>query len=70
MIIDIVDLASGALKAKDTDDKLAVDAINVVMDFCDHAASLFDAVAQVSACVPYHKKWWLLLTPLSAPTGC
>jgi hypothetical protein len=47
MIIDIVDLASGALKAKE-DDKLAVDAINVVMDFCDHAASLFDAVAQVS----------------------
>ena len=48
MIIDIVDLASGALKAKEKDDKLAVDAINVVMDFCDHAASLFDAVAQVS----------------------
>jgi hypothetical protein len=48
MIIDIVDLASGALKAKEADDKLAVDAINVVMDFCDHAASLFDAVAKVS----------------------
>jgi hypothetical protein len=48
MIIDIVDLASGALKAKEADDKLAVDAINVVMDFCDHAASLFDAVANVS----------------------
>jgi hypothetical protein len=48
MIIDIVDLASGALKAKEADDKLAVDAINVVMEFCDHAASLFDAVAKVS----------------------
>lgn len=48
MIIDIVDLASAALKSKskDKDDKVAVDAINVVMDFMDHAASLFDAVAQ------------------------
>lgn len=46
MIIDIVDLASVALKAKDKDEKVAVDAINVVMDFMDHAASLFDAVAE------------------------
>lgn len=48
MIIDIVDLASIALKSKDKDEKVAVDAINVVMDFMDHAASLFDAVAEVS----------------------
>jgi hypothetical protein len=46
MIIDIVDLANAALKGKDKDDKVAVDAINVVMDFMDHAASLFDAVAE------------------------
>ena len=46
MIIDIVDLASATLKGKDTDDKVTVDAINVVMDFMDHAASLFDAVAE------------------------
>ncbi|KAL7479253.1 hypothetical protein ACHAW6_005002 [Cyclotella cf. meneghiniana] len=46
MIIDIVDLASSTLKAKDKDEKLTVDAINVVMDFMDHAASLFDAVAK------------------------
>eukprot|EP00579_Thalassiosira_antarctica_P005119 CAMPEP_0201884950 /NCGR_PEP_ID=MMETSP0902-20130614/17641_1 /ASSEMBLY_ACC=CAM_ASM_000551 /TAXON_ID=420261 /ORGANISM="Thalassiosira antarctica, Strain CCMP982" /LENGTH=919 /DNA_ID=CAMNT_0048413971 /DNA_START=32 /DNA_END=2791 /DNA_ORIENTATION=- len=49
MIIDIVDLASSTLKVKkneDEDDKITVDAINVVMDFMDHAASLFDAVAE------------------------
>ena len=46
MIIGIVDLASAALKSKDKEDKVAVDAINVVMDFMDHAASLFDAVAE------------------------
>lgn len=49
MIIDIVDLASSTLKGKNKDDKVAVDAINVVMDFMDHAASLFDAVAKVSS---------------------
>ena len=46
MIIDIVDLASSTMKGKDKDDKKAVEAINVVMDFMDHAASLFDAVAE------------------------
>lgn len=46
MIIDIVDLASLTLKGKDMDEKIASDAINVVMDFMDHAASLFDAVAE------------------------
>jgi hypothetical protein len=49
MIIDIVDLASSTLKAgkKDGNEKVTVDAINVVMDFMDHAASLFDAVSKV-----------------------
>ncbi len=47
MVIDIVDLASSTLKGKEKNDKVAVDAINVVMDFMDHAASLFDAVAKV-----------------------
>ena len=49
MIIDIVDLASSTLKAgkKDDNEKVTVDAINVVMDFMDHAASLFDAVSKV-----------------------
>lgn len=46
MVIDIVDLASSTLKGKEKNDKVAVDAINVVMDFMDHAASLFDAVAK------------------------
>mmetsp|Transcript_23271 Transcript_23271/g.41976 ORF Transcript_23271/g.41976 Transcript_23271/m.41976 type:complete len:941 (+) Transcript_23271:172-2994(+) len=46
MIIDIVDLASSTLKVKNQEEKVTVDAINVVMDFMDHAASLFDAVAQ------------------------
>ena len=53
MIIDIVDLASSTLKVekKKNDDtnsseKVTVDAINVVMDFMDHAASLFDSVSK------------------------
>lgn len=46
MIIDIVDLAASTLKGKNKDEKIAVEAINVVMDFMDHAASLFDAVAK------------------------
>lgn len=46
MIITITDLASVTLKAKD--DKVTVDALNVVLDFMDHAASLYDAVADVS----------------------
>jgi hypothetical protein len=53
MVIDIVDLASSTLKGKEKNEKLAVDAINVVMDFMDHAASLFDAVAKVrGTCIP------------------
>mmetsp|Transcript_1397 Transcript_1397/g.2397 ORF Transcript_1397/g.2397 Transcript_1397/m.2397 type:complete len:926 (-) Transcript_1397:106-2883(-) len=46
MIIDIVDLASSTLNMKDKDEKVTVDAVNVVMDFMDHAASLFDSVAK------------------------
>jgi len=49
MIIDIVDLASSALNMKGDEkekDKNTVDALNVVLDFMDHAASLFDAVAE------------------------
>jgi hypothetical protein len=45
MLIDIVDLASSALKE---DDKILVDAINVVVDYMNHAASLYDSVAEVS----------------------
>lgn len=44
MIIDIIDLASSSLGEEKTN-KVTVDALNVVMDFMDHAASLFDAVA-------------------------
>jgi F0F1-type ATP synthase membrane subunit b/b' len=44
MLIDIVDLASTSLKEKD--DKLTVDAINIVVDFMNHAASLYDSVAE------------------------
>jgi len=43
MLIDIVDLASSTLREKDT--KLTVDAINIVVDYMNHAASLYDAVA-------------------------
>ena len=45
MIITMIDLASSTLKEED---KITVDALNVVLDFMDHAASLYDAVADVS----------------------
>jgi hypothetical protein len=45
MIIDIIDLASSTLGEEEKKNKVTVDALNVVMDFMDHAASLFDAVA-------------------------
>jgi hypothetical protein len=44
MLIDIVDLASTSLKEKESQ-KLTVDAINIVVEFMNHAASLYDAVA-------------------------
>jgi len=45
MIIDIIDLASSSLGAKDDKDRVTNDGLNIVMDFMDHAASLFDSVA-------------------------
>ena len=45
MIIDIIELASSSLGLKEKKDKAIVDALNVVLDFMDHAASLYDAVA-------------------------
>ena len=48
MMIDILDDAKGALKAKEKDDEVLIDAINIVLDFFENAASLFGAVAEVS----------------------
>lgn len=48
MIIDIIDMASTTLTLKGEEkekEKKTVDALNVVLDFMDHAASLFDAIA-------------------------
>lgn len=42
MLIDIVDLAASALKE---DDKVCNEALNIVVDFMQHAASLYDSVA-------------------------
>lgn len=44
MLIDIVDLASSTLKSKE--EKVTVDGISVVVDFMNHAASLYDSVAE------------------------
>ena len=44
MLIDIVDLASTSLKEKNP--KATVDAINIVVDFMNHAASLYNSIAQ------------------------
>ena len=43
MLIDIVDLASSSLKEKES--KKTVEALNIVVEFMNHAASLYDAVA-------------------------
>ena len=43
MLIDIVDLAASSLKVKE--DQATTKAINVVVDFMNHAASLYDSVA-------------------------
>jgi hypothetical protein len=50
MLIDIVDLASTSLKEKES--QLTVDAINIVVEFMNHAASLYDAVAGGVAITP------------------
>jgi hypothetical protein len=44
MLIDITDLASAALQEKDT--KNLIDAMDAVLDFVEHAASLYDSVAE------------------------
>ena len=44
MLIDIVDLASSSLKEKD--EAVTVKSINIVVDFMNHAASLYDSVAE------------------------
>ena len=49
MIITLIDLASSATQISKKDeekDNATVDALNVVLDYMDHAASLFDAVAK------------------------
>ena len=50
MLIDIVDLASSTLKEKDS--QLTVDAINIILDFMNHAATLYDSIAQGVAIKP------------------
>ncbi|KAL7568492.1 hypothetical protein ACA910_012199 [Epithemia clementina (nom. ined.)] len=50
MLIEIMDLASSSLKEKDS--KSTVDAINIVVDFMNHAASLYDAVAESTTIAP------------------
>ena len=44
MLIDIVDLASTSLKEKEN--KVTVDAIGIVVDFMNHAASLYNSIAE------------------------
>ena len=44
MLIDIVDLASASLGEKNN--KVTVDAIGIVVDFMNHAASLYTAIAE------------------------
>ena len=44
MLIDIIDLASTSLKEKDP--KVTVDALSIVVDFMNHAANLFKAIAE------------------------
>lgn len=44
MLIDIVDLASTSLKEKD--DMVTIDAINIVVDFMNHAATLYSSIAE------------------------
>lgn len=43
MLIEIVDLASASLKGKD--DKIIIDGISIVVDFMNHAASLYTSIA-------------------------
>jgi hypothetical protein len=52
MIIDIIDLASSSLSIKDKKNTDIIGALNIVMDFMDHAASLFDSVAENVSITP------------------
>jgi hypothetical protein len=45
MLIDILDLASSALSLKQGKEDATIDALNIVVDFMNHAAELFGAVA-------------------------
>jgi hypothetical protein len=46
MIIDIVDLASTSLKEKDDNKSSVQAAMNIVVEFMNHAASLYDSIAK------------------------
>merc|ERR1711937_195981 len=50
MLIDIVDLASTSLKEKKS--KVTVEAIGIVVDFMNHASSLYDSIAGGVVIVP------------------
>lgn len=50
MLIDIVDLASTSLKEKE--EQATVEAIRIVVDFMNYAASLYDSVAESVAITP------------------
>jgi hypothetical protein len=50
MVIDIVDLASTSLKEKDSN--IMVDAIGIVVDYMNHAASLYNSIAEGVIIVP------------------
>ena len=50
MLIEIMDLASSSLKEKEA--KKTMDAVNIVVDFMNHAASLYDAVAEGATIAP------------------
>jgi len=55
MIIKIIDMASATLNLKGDEnekEKKTVDALNIVLDFMDHAATLFDAIADGVAITP------------------
>lgn len=45
MLIDILDLASSALSIKNGKEEATIEALNIVVDFMNHAAELFGSVA-------------------------
>ena len=50
MLIDIVDLASASLKEKDS--QVTVDAVNIVVDFMNHAGAIYDSILNGMIIVP------------------